>query len=177
MPGKAKGKVEKWGTGRRDNSQAIEESVQPLPMTHQDVTTVGANMDLSDYDSYTIENESKYGTVDVAYTWLPPDNYVLYTLGASLDRNRLMKAYFSIIDIDTGAITHYLAKYGYGKVEFKFPEGYVVDKRTAGITTYMGHKVLKRVPCISLLPGGFYTRISHTYLKEHHIKGEYFYET
>ena len=150
--------VEEWGTGRRDYSTNVEEAVIPLPLHHQYRTFSTYHYDLRSYTMYTYDNEPIYGLLTIYIPlYAQPDNYILYSFSVELNTDILIKAYFGLVNAYTFAWTPLLLKYGYGKVEFKFPKGYLITKEDTqnGVCAALG-----------FLPGGYKTTITASFLRE-----------
>lgn len=147
--------VVSWGTGRRDWSKNIEVATVPFTRSHQyRHFTVGA-WDYTPYSFYTIEDEGTYGTIGLLMPITAiierEANYFMFFSNVTLSGNVLMKAYFIKYNLNTAEEIVEQIKYGFNKVQFNFPKGYVLtlDDMRDGWTT-----------AFAFLPGGYVTRFT-----------------
>jgi hypothetical protein len=157
-----------WGTGRKDFSRDIEESVLSIPRSHQYRTVNTVDYDLAAFDWLTIELSDLFGpmfyiaVIDLtAPVFLESHaNFMAYELEVSYDANVLIKAYFGQINIDGTLLktgTEYGVKYGYGKVKFSFPTGFLISKTDIEEGWY---------PMIAFVPGGYICRVTTSYIED-----------
>ena len=145
--------VTTWGTGRKDWSQNIELITVPIARSHQIRAFPGLIGDLTLLPFMTIDDEPIYGTIGVA-----PDsssfihaktNYYVFFSKITFDANVLIKAYYGLVNLNTGEYIRKQVKYGYGKVQFNFPKGFVLtlEEMKQGWDTVL-----------EFLPGGYIVR-------------------
>lgn len=151
--------VPKRGVGRKDYSQNIERSTVPFIKTHQSRVNTWQHLDLSAYWWATIDLEPIIGTINIAD--LIPEilhqTHMLYKMNLEFDDNVLIKAYFGLYNINTDELDAKQCKFGYGKVDFKFPKGYLVPQETILDEIY---------PTIGFLPGGYTITYSALYVMD-----------
>lgn len=147
--------VTSWGTGRKDWSQNVEAIVVPLIKSHQGRQLLTDTSDWSPYDFMTIDDEGVYGTNGLGpltddYIRLKL-NFITFYANATFDANVLIKAYFSLYNFNTGEVVRLQEKWGFARVQFDFPKGFVLtlDQMKAGWTVL-----------IEFLPGGYITSIT-----------------
>jgi len=146
-------RVKVWGTGRKDWSNNIEMIVVPITRSHQYRSFSHAVYDLTPYSFLTIDTEEIYETIGL----LPPTsdwiknkvNYYMFYSNVTFNANVLIKAYFGLYNFNTGELIRKQTKYGYGKVQFNFPKGFVLtyEEMLQGWTTVL-----------EFLPGGYVIR-------------------
>ena len=158
--------IETWGTGRRDYSTNIEESVVPIIRSHQYRLYYYFDYDLAPYDFMTIENEPIYEQIGLAGVPARPHGYntMLYTADITFTDNILIKAYFGLVDTVTYATDFKQLKYGYGSVRFIFPKGLSLMDISSTISQD------NRAWCLAFLPGGYKIRATFSLLSEELVR-------
>lgn len=150
--------VPEKGIGRKDYSINVEESTVPFTRSHQLRASTYGTYDLTPFSWATIDLEPFIG-VFVIYDGMirPTLDHLAYLYEIDFPDNVLIKAYFGLYTLATGILEPLQCKYGYGKVQFIFPKGYLIEKETlqSGVQ-----------PAFGFLPGGYWVKMTMSYLSE-----------
>lgn len=145
-----------WGTGRKDYSENIEESVISIARSHQYRVHSAIIYDLRAYDWATIDVEPIIEGIVISPI-LENYDHLWYTIEVAFDANVLIKGYAVLYNSTAGTVTRLMGKFGYKKIRFEFPVGHLITKEQteAGIR-----------PGILFLPGGYFVGYTSTYIQD-----------
>ena len=154
--------VVNWGTGRKDYSKNVEESTVPITRSHQYRVAGPVDYDLTPYAYMTIDEKDTYGS-ELGFYWIPSDDvdYSLNNFEVEFHSNVLIWGKLVLYNINTGAEVVKQIKYGYKKVSFLFPEGFLITEAQ----TAAGWR-----GTLMFLPGGYHVRALSTGLKDRLVR-------
>lgn len=114
--------VEAWGTGRRDYSDNVEETVVPIIRSYQSVATA--------YETFTLNpGEQKDITVDLDFTESSENHFIAH-IDVTVDANVLIG--IEVISADRT----FILLYGYQKIELDIPQSLGLSEVVLRVKNY-----------------------------------------
>jgi len=114
--------VERWGTGRRDYSNNVEETVVPIIRSYQATATA--------YETFTL-NPGEEKDIDVTLSFTEDaNNHFIAHIDITVDANVLIEA-----KILSAGYT-FISLYGYQKIEFDIPQSLGLSEVTLRVKNH-----------------------------------------
>jgi len=150
--------VSSWGTGRVDYSKNIEDSVTQIITGHQGRDSGYGTYNYTPYSFVTIDWSELFDGWLLTYdSFTTKKNRLLYFWEMEYNANTLIKAYFGLYDSTAGTSVASQVQYGYKKIRFEFPKGYLISEEMQENTQW---------PAVWFSPGGYIARVSNSYLRD-----------